>query len=92
LLEGDYRELRFLGSIGISTLHQPQEETKMKGAKNNKELSTKPTDRVPLPMSTKIAGHVETFKEYSQLSGIPLNDLFEECLTEYIKEFCPAKS
>lgn len=58
----------------------------MKGA-------TKPTNRVPLPMSTEIARHIETFSEYSKLSGIPLNDLLEECFSEYIKSTVePSKS
>jgi len=36
-------------------------------------------------VSAKTARRIETLKEYSQLSGIPLNDLLDECFTEYIK-------
>ena len=49
-------------------------------------------DRATLPMSPKIARHLETFNEYSQLSGIPLEDVLVECLSEYIAAVHPAKS
>jgi hypothetical protein len=77
LLEGDYREPRSPGSTGISTQHQPKEENEMADAKKNKGLST-------VILSKKVARHVEKLKEYSELSGIPLHDLLDEALSEYI--------
>jgi hypothetical protein len=59
--------------------------------KDAEKQSTKPTDRAALPMSPEIARHIETFSEYSKLSGVPLEKLIDECLTEYIAECCPAK-
>jgi hypothetical protein len=73
-LEGDYRERRFLGSTGISTLHQPKEKT-MTNAKK----------QFPVVVSPKIARRIKKFEEYSKLSGIPLSDLLAECFSEYIE-------
>jgi hypothetical protein len=70
--EGDYREHRVLGSASIPTKHQPQEENKM----------AKP--RLTLGLSQKNARNIDVFKQYSKLSGIPLDDLLDECLAEYI--------
>ena len=65
-------------AIWADALRLHQEETKMK-------------DRATLPMSPKIARHLETFSEYSQLSGIPLEKLIDGCLSEYLAEH-PAKN
>jgi hypothetical protein len=75
LLEGDYREPRFLGCTGISTQHQPKEKTMANAKKNG--LST-------VILSRKNARHIEKLKEYSELSGIPLHDLLDEALSEYL--------
>lgn len=50
----------------------------MPKAKKSDGLST-------LMMSKKFARSIETFSEYSKLSGVPLEKLIDECLTEYIK-------
>ena len=40
---------------------------------------TKPT----LPLSQKNARHIDVFRQYSQLTGIPLDDVLDECMSEY---------
>jgi hypothetical protein len=42
-------------------------------------------ERATVMVTAKLARSIETLKEYSNLSGIPLDDLLEECFTEYIK-------
>jgi hypothetical protein len=36
-----------------------------------------------LVLSRKNARHIEKFKEYSKLIGVPLDDVLEECFSEY---------
>jgi hypothetical protein len=38
-----------------------------------------------LVLSQKNARHIEVFKQYSKLTGIPLSDVLDECLGEYIE-------
>ena len=38
-----------------------------------------------LALSQENASHIETLKEYSHLTGIPLDDILKECLSEYIE-------
>jgi hypothetical protein len=38
-----------------------------------------------LVLSQQNARHIEVFKQYSRLTGITLNDVLDECLSEYIK-------
>jgi hypothetical protein len=38
-----------------------------------------------LVLSQKNARHVEVFKQYSRLTGIPLDAVLDECLGEYIE-------
>jgi hypothetical protein len=59
-------------STGLSTQHQPQEENKMAN------------EKVLLKLSAKAARHVQNLKEYSRLSGIPMEQLLDEALSEYI--------
>jgi hypothetical protein len=41
--------------------------------------------RLTLGLSHKNARRIDVFKQYSRLSGIPLDDLLDECLSEYIE-------
>ena len=41
--------------------------------------------RTSFPMSPKIAGHIKVFMQYSKMSGIPVEELLDECLSEYIE-------
>jgi hypothetical protein len=36
-----------------------------------------------LVLSQKNARHVEVFKQYSKLTGIPLEEILHECFSEY---------
>jgi len=36
-----------------------------------------------LVLSQKNARHIEKFKEYSKLTGIPLEEVLNECFSEY---------
>jgi hypothetical protein len=60
-------------STALSTQHQPQEE-------ENKMAN----EKVTLKLSAKAARHMQNLKEYSKLSGIPMEQLLDEALTEYI--------
>jgi hypothetical protein len=44
-----------------------------------------------LVLSQKIKRHIEVFNEYSKLTGIPLVDVLDECLSEYIAKQCPKR-
>jgi hypothetical protein len=45
-----------------------------------------------IKVTAKLARSFDALEEHSKLSGIPLEEMVYECLSEYIKEFCPAKS
>ena len=41
--------------------------------------------RLTLGLSQKNACNIDVFKQYSKLSGIPLDEMLDECLSEYIE-------
>jgi hypothetical protein len=64
----------------------------MVNAKKNNRRSLKLTERVTKALnSPKVASHIEVFNEYSKQSGIPMEQILHECLSEYIAEQCPKR-
>ena len=69
---------------GANIPEEESEEIRKRAKKEGKTFVQVVLELVELGLAAS-PRHIKKFKEYSEITGIPLNEVLDECLSEYIE-------